>query len=49
MEKQRKGLGLYNYKGQLIEICHIKQLSNPIFQVSNVTGPDHQKLLKLMC
>ena len=36
-----------NYKGQLIEICHIKQLSNPIFQVSNVTGPDHQKLFEV--
>ena len=36
-----------NYKGQLIEICHIRQLSNPIFQVSNVTGPDHQKLFEV--
>ena len=36
-----------NYKGQLIEICHIKQLPNPVFQVSNVSGPDHQKLFEV--
>ena len=36
-----------NYKGQLIEICHMRQLSNPIFQVSNVSGPDHQKLFEV--
>ena len=36
-----------NHKGQLIEICHIRQLSNPIFQVSNVSGPDHQKLFEV--
>ena len=36
-----------NHKGQLIELCHIKQLSNPKFLVSNVTGPDHQKLFEV--
>ncbi len=33
-----------NYKGQLIELCHMKQIDNPKFLVSNVSGPDHQKL-----
>ena len=36
-----------NYKGQLIELCHLKQLENPKFLVSNVSGPDHQKLFEV--
>ena len=36
-----------NNKGPLIEFCHIKQLSNPKFLVSDVTGPDHQKLFEV--
>jgi ribonuclease-3 len=36
-----------NYKGQLIELCHEKQLTNPKFLVSNVSGPDHQKLFEV--
>jgi|TARA_Y100001936_G_scaffold62165_1_gene61142 ribonuclease-3 len=36
-----------NHKGQLIEFCHIRQLSNPRFLVSDVSGPDHQKLFEV--
>jgi len=36
-----------NYKGQLIELCHMKQRDNPKFLVSNVSGPDHQKLFEV--
>jgi len=36
-----------NHKGQLIEFCHIRQLSNPKFLVSDVSGPDHQKLFEV--
>lgn len=36
-----------NYKGQLIELCHMKQINNPKFLVSNVSGPDHQKLFEV--
>jgi len=36
-----------NYKGQLIELCHMKQIGNPQFLVSNVSGPDHQKLFEV--
>ena len=36
-----------NYKGQLIELCHMKQTDNPKFLVSNVSGPDHQKLFEV--
>jgi len=36
-----------NHKGHLIEICHIKQLSNPKFMISDVSGPDHEKLFEV--
>jgi len=36
-----------NYKGQLIELCQMKQIDNPKFLVSNVSGPDHQKLFEV--
>ena len=36
-----------NYKGQLIELCHMNQIDNPKFLVSNVSGPDHQKLFEV--
>jgi len=36
-----------NYKGQLIELCHMKQIDTPKFLVSNVSGPDHQKLFEV--
>ena len=36
-----------NHKGQLIEFSHIRQLSNPRFLVSDVSGPDHQKLFEV--
>ena len=46
-KNREKAWNSANYKGQLIEICHTKQLTNPIFQISNVTGPDHQKLFEV--
>ncbi len=36
-----------NYKGQLIELCHMNEIENPKFLVSNVSGPDHQKLFEV--
>ena len=36
-----------NYKGQLIELCHILNIGNPRFLVTNVSGPDHQKLFEV--
>tara|TARA_Y100000780_G_scaffold176361_1_gene161552 strand:+ start:265 stop:969 length:705 start_codon:yes stop_codon:yes gene_type:complete len=36
-----------NHKGQLIELCHMKQLKNPKFLVTDVSGPDHQKLFEV--
>ena len=36
-----------NHKGHLIELCHTKQSSNPKFLISDVSGPDHQKLFEV--
>ncbi len=36
-----------NHKGHLIEFCHIKQLPNPKFLITDVSGPDHQKLFEV--
>ncbi|MDP6685292.1 MAG: ribonuclease III [Candidatus Marinimicrobia bacterium] len=36
-----------NYKGDLIEHCHSDSLETPVFLVSNVTGPEHQKMFEV--
>ncbi len=36
-----------NYKGELIEYCHSNLLKPPVFLVSNVTGPEHQKIFEV--
>ena len=36
-----------NFKGKLIELCHTKQMNNPKFLVSNVSGPEHKKLFEV--
>ena len=36
-----------NYKGKLIEYCHIKDIGSPIFNVIDVSGPDHQKTFEI--
>ncbi len=36
-----------NYKGRLIEFCHSRQLANPKFCVSSVSGPEHQKMFEV--
>ena len=36
-----------NFKGKLIELCHFKQMENPKFLVSNVSGPEHKKLFEV--
>ena len=36
-----------NYKGLLIEYCHSKNIDNPKFLISNVSGPAHQKLFEV--
>lgn len=36
-----------NYKGQLIEYCHAKNIDNPKFLITDVSGPDHQKMFEV--
>ena len=36
-----------NYKGKLIEYCHIKEIGSPSFNVKDITGPDHQKTFEI--
>lgn len=36
-----------NFKGLLIEYCHAKNIKNPKFLISDVSGPDHQKLFEV--
>tara|TARA_B100002052_G_scaffold237461_1_gene221078 strand:- start:1481 stop:2194 length:714 start_codon:yes stop_codon:yes gene_type:complete len=36
-----------NYKGKLIEYCHIKDIGSPIFNVKDISGPDHQKTFEI--
>tara|TARA_Y100000590_G_C15665714_1_gene994358 strand:- start:909 stop:1619 length:711 start_codon:yes stop_codon:yes gene_type:complete len=32
-----------NYKGQLIELCHNKNLPSPVFEIIESHGPEHEK------
>ena len=36
-----------NYKGKLIEYCHAKNINTPIFQLKDISGPDHQKIFEI--
>ena len=36
-----------NYKGMLIELSHIKGLSSPCFELTNSSGPEHDKIFHI--
>ena len=36
-----------NYKGKLIEYCHMKDIGSPSFNVKDISGPDHSKTLEI--
>ena len=36
-----------NYKGKLIEYCHIKDIGSPSFNVKDISGPDHSKTFEI--
>ena len=44
---RREAWKIINYKGQLIEYCHSNGRPNPIFNVVNITGPEHEKLYEV--
>ena len=37
-----------NFKGQLIEFCHQKNIAPPLFLIVNATGPEHEKTFTVM-
>ena len=36
-----------NYKGKLIEYCHMKDIGSPIFNIRDISGPDHEKTFEI--
>ena len=36
-----------NYKGKLIEFCHLKNFDNPIFKMKDKFGPDHERTFEI--
>ena len=36
-----------NYKGKLIEYCHMKDIGSPSFNVKDISGPDHSKTFEI--
>jgi ribonuclease-3 len=33
-----------NYKGQLLELTHAKKLGEPVYKITGLVGPEHQKV-----
>ncbi len=36
-----------NYKGELIEYCHLHEIPNPMFQILDRRGPDHSRIYRV--
>ena len=46
-EHRREGWKSTNYKGKLIEFCHLKNFDNPIFKLKDIFGPDHERTFEI--
>lgn len=46
-QHRREAWKTVNYKGLLIEYCHAKNIENPKFLISDVSGPEHQKMFEV--
>ena len=46
-EHRREGWKSTNYKGKLIEYCHLKNFDNPIFKLKDIFGPDHERTFEI--
>jgi ribonuclease-3 len=44
---REKAWKLTNYKGRLIEYCHANSLESPVFNTTNISGPDHDKMYEV--
>ena len=46
-EHRTEGWKSTNYKGKLIEYCHLKNFENPIFKLKDKFGPDHERTFEI--
>ena len=46
-EHRNEGWKSTNYKGKLIEFCHLKNFENPIFKLKDKFGPDHERTFEI--
>ena len=46
-EHRKEGWKSTNYKGKLIEFCHLKSFENPIFKLKDKFGPDHERTFEI--
>ena len=46
-EHRKEGWKSTNYKGKLIEFCHLKNYDNPIFKLKDIFGPDHERTFEI--
>ena len=46
-EHRHEGWKSTNYKGKLIEFCHIKNFDNPVFKLKDIFGPDHERTFEI--
>ena len=44
---RKEGWKSTNYKGRLIEFCHVKNYDNPIFKLKDMSGPDHERTFEI--
>ena len=46
-EHRKEGWKSTNYKGKLIEFCHMKNFENPVFKLKDIFGPDHERTFEI--
>ena len=44
---RKEGWKSTNYKGKLIEFCHLKNLESPTFKLKDKFGPDHERTFEI--
>ncbi len=44
---RKEGWKSTNYKGRLIEFCHVQNYDNPIFKLKDMFGPDHERTFEI--
>ena len=44
---RKEGWKSTNYKGKLIEFCHLKNFESPVFKLKDKFGPDHERTFEI--